>query len=425
MIRRILTTLLLLLVSCGRPLFAQDTTFETVTFAATSIGLTSTTLNLPGSSNRQVEVCVGKLETGAIRIRFDGTAPTDAVGALVDVGNTVRVTGNARLRAFRGIRTTGTSGTVAFHCSSDPAFDLDPTVSVTLAAGDNDIGNVDLEFAGTAAATNTGTNSAQTLRVTVATDDEINDALAAIQTAAQISDNPVYVDDADFTDGTSSLFGVGAVAEAAAPSTVTEGDMGMLAMTLNRAMKVTIFNSSGTELTSGDVTEDAGETAGGTGPFVLNVRRDVAASSAGATADNASFNTDALGLLWTRNLDPCSGVAKTYLPIDITTATTTEITPSLSGSSTYYYVCALNLVTALANNVSLVDDNSDGCGSVTAALVGGLTAAEGWNFAANGGIALGNGTGSIMRAVTANSVLCLVTSGTTQLAGQIVVAAAP
>ena len=123
--------------------------------------------------------------------------------------------------------------------------------------------------------------------------------------------------------------------------------------------------------------------------------------------------------------DPCQGTAKTHIPINISTATTTELTPSLSGAATYYYVCSIDIVTAAANNVALVDDNTDGCGSVTAGLAGGTTAATGWNFSANSGLAKGNGSGTVFKAVTANSVLCLVTSAATQLSGSIQVVAAP
>jgi hypothetical protein len=157
----------------------------------------------------------------------------------------------------------------------------------------------------------------------------------------------------------------------------------------------------------------------------MGVRRDVAAASTATSGDNTMPSFDSLGQMWTRQLDPCSGVEKLYLPIDIVTATDTEITPSLSGASTYYYICSINLVTAGANNVALVDDNTDGCGSPTAGVFGGLTAAEGWNFAANGGLTLGNGVGSVGRAQTANSVLCIRTSAAVQLSGMIVVAAAP
>lgn len=159
-----------------------------------------------------------------------------------------------------------------------------------------------------------------------------------------------------------------------------------------------------------------------------SVRRDTAASSAGTTGDNATINTDANGLLWTRRLDACSGTAKTYLPISISTATTTEITPSLAGASTHYYICSINLVTAAANNVLVADDDSDGCGSPTSGIFGSdgtPAASEGWNFAANGGIVLGTGESSIGRTGGTNRVICILTSAATQLSGMMVVVAAP
>lgn len=140
----------------------------------------------------------------------------------------------------------------------------------------------------------------------------------------------------------------------------------------------------------------------------------------------ANLNYAFDGTAWARVLsDPCSRLAKTFIPINISTNTTTEITPSLAGSSTNYYVCSLNLVTAGANNVALVDDDSDGCGSVTSGLAGGTTAASGWNFAANGGIAIGNGASSVFKTVGTNRVICLVTSAATQLSGSMSVVAAP
>lgn len=124
--------------------------------------------------------------------------------------------------------------------------------------------------------------------------------------------------------------------------------------------------------------------------------------------------------------DPCSRGTKQYFTVDITTATTTEITASLGGASNFWYICAVNLITTAANNVNLVDDNSDNCASVTASLISsGLAAGDGWGFGANGGIALGNGQGSVLKSVTSNSVLCLVTSAATELHGTIVAVPAP
>ena len=133
------------------------------------------------------------------------------------------------------------------------------------------------------------------------------------------------------------------------------------------------------------------------------------------------------GTDWKRAVaDPCGTLAKTYLPINITTATTTEITPSLAGASTHYYVCSVNIgPVAGAQNVALVDDDSDGCGTVTSGLAGGTTAGSGWNIAANGGIVLGNGASSVARTGGTNRVLCLVTSAAVQTSGVITVVAAP
>jgi hypothetical protein len=171
--------------------------------------------------------------------------------------------------------------------------------------------------------------------------------------------------------------------------------------------------------------EDAGETAGGALKMMGAVQRNVAASSAGSTGDNATVNVDANGLLWSRSLDPCSGTAKTHIPINIATATTTELTAALAGASTHYYVCSIDLVAAAAQTLALADDDSDGCGSVTSGLAGGTTAATGWSFAANGGIVKGNGDSTVFKTGGTNRVICAVTGQAAQISGSIQVVAAP
>ena len=53
------------------------------------------------------------------------------------------------------------------------------------------------------------------------------------------------------------------------------------------------------------------------------------------------------------------------------------------------------------------------CGS------GGATAAAGWNFAANGGIALGSGVSSVGAEGTSGDNLCIFNSGSGQVSGGI------
>jgi hypothetical protein len=58
-------------------------------------------------------------------------------------------------------------------------------------------------------------------------------------------------------------------------------------------------------------------------------------------------------------------------------------------------------------------------------MAGGTTAATGWNFAANGGIALGNGEATVTKTASTNVNVCLITSGTAQTSGAVVLALAP
>ena len=162
-----------------------------------------------------------------------------------------------------------------------------------------------------------------------------------------------------------------------------------------------------------------------TGPLVGGIRNDTPDSLANTTNEVTPFGFTAAGAAWVSTIDPCSSVAKTHIPIDIVTATTTELTAALAGASTNYYICSLNLVTAGANNVAIVDDDTDNCASVTSGIFGGATAAEGWNFAANGGLTLGNGNATVGKTVGTNRVICAITSAAVQLSGSMTVVAAP
>lgn len=193
--------------------------------------------------------------------------------------------------------------------------------------------------------------------------------------------------------------------DTAATSAGASGDWATVDCDANGAVRVRIDSTAvGSTSTDDDGTVTAGTT-----------------SMSEVIARNYKYN----GTDWVRDrADPCASGAKTFLPISISTATTTEITPSLAGASTNYYVCSLVLVTNAANIVTLVDDDSDGCGSPTAGMSGGTTTA-GWTLAANGGLAFGNGMGSIFKTNGANRVICLVTSAATQLSGTMTVVAAP
>lgn len=113
--------------------------------------------------------------------------------------------------------------------------------------------------------------------------------------------------------------------------------------------------------------------------------------------------------------DPCRTVTPTSTPISITTATTTRIVAPVSAKKTY--ICYLFLTSAAADNVAIVEGTGGTCGTGTAGVVGGTTAANGLNFAANGGAAFGNGVAWLFSTAGTNVDLCLITSAATPLAG--------
>jgi hypothetical protein len=123
-------------------------------------------------------------------------------------------------------------------------------------------------------------------------------------------------------------------------------------------------------------------------------------------------------------IDPCEATLQSYAPISITTATTTRIVAPSASNKTY--ICHLFLTSAAADNVGIVEGTGGTCGTGTAGVIGGTTAANGPNFAANGGVALHAG-GKVAVAQTAgtNVDLCLITSAATPLAGGIKYVQAP
>lgn len=114
-------------------------------------------------------------------------------------------------------------------------------------------------------------------------------------------------------------------------------------------------------------------------------------------------------------IDPCQGQAKTFVSIN-QTGNTKLVTGT---SSKKIYICSIHVVTATAQNIALVEGTVTTCGTGTAGVggFGGATAATGWNFAANGGIAYGNGASSVGGEGTNADDLCLFQSSSGQVSG--------
>lgn len=116
-------------------------------------------------------------------------------------------------------------------------------------------------------------------------------------------------------------------------------------------------------------------------------------------------------------VDPCKAQAKLYASINQTVNT-----QLVAGTvSKKVYVCSIHVVAAAATNVAVVEGTGSVCATSTAGVsgFGGATAATGWNFAPNGGIALGNGDSSLGAEGTSGDNLCLFNSGSGQVSGGI------
>jgi hypothetical protein len=94
-----------------------------------------------------------------------------------------------------------------------------------------------------------------------------------------------------------------------------------------------------------------------------------------------------------------------------------QLVPGVSAKKVY--VCSINIVANAANNVALIEGTGTACATGPTGVAGGATAATGWNFAANGGLTLGNGQGVVFKTATAADELCLAFSAASQVSGSI------
>jgi hypothetical protein len=116
-------------------------------------------------------------------------------------------------------------------------------------------------------------------------------------------------------------------------------------------------------------------------------------------------------------VDPCKAQTKLFASIN-----QTGNTQLVAGTaSKKIYVCSIHVVAAAATNVAVVEGTGSVCATGTAGVsgFGGATAATGWNFAGNGGIALGNGDSSLGAEGTSGDNLCIFNSGSGQVSGGI------
>lgn len=105
--------------------------------------------------------------------------------------------------------------------------------------------------------------------------------------------------------------------------------------------------------------------------------------------------------------DPCMGGNKTNLAISQNGTSSVQLV-ALSGSTTIY-VCSLSLIAAGATTMAITTGTGTACVTGNAAVIGSTTAniANSISFAANGGLTLGNGAGTVAKGA-ASSELCMI-----------------
>ena len=282
--------------------------------------------------------------------------------------------------------------------------DASGQIGVTVATfPDNEPFNVQ-QWAGSTATGGAGAVAAGSPRVTIATDDEINDDLDAIATSTGLLDNAISGAGFNITQ-----FGGAAV-------NLNAGAAGTGTLRIVTATDDPV-NDAAVLFAANLVAHDAADAGS---PLKLGGFASATIPAAVTANDRVNAWYTLNGAAMTQTTDPCSG-PKIHVPVSIT-ADATLITGTASNRT---YICAVSLVTATAQNIAVLSGTGTTCQTSTGPLFGGVTAATGWNFAANTGIAVGTGSGTIAKSDTDADNICIDTSSTGQISGSISYVVAP
>jgi hypothetical protein len=235
------------------------------------------------------------------------------------------------------------------------------------------------------------------------------------QVGCSSSGGSSLTDEGTFTQGTTAFTVMGGIYNTSIAN-LTSGQAGAAQLTIDRMLYTNLGKVGGTATATGNGTSGAGN-------LRVNLASDNSAVSglgAGATGSAVPPNAVLQGTSFGGNTtaivgDPCQLAAKTNVAIS-QTANTKLFSQA---SSKKNYICALFIVGSDAENVSLVEGTGSTCGTSTAAIIGGTTAAAGPHLSANGGWSQGNGSGSVAQGTNANFDVCLLQSGSGTVAGNL------
>jgi len=190
----------------------DDAAFTVATDGVTVIG---------GLADDTTPDSVDEGDQGALRMTLDRKLLTRVVGATDANRLDIDASGNAKaiLAANSGV-------------------DNGDVDILSIAAGDNNIGNVDIVTVPAPLSTTGGGTEATALRVTIANDStglvSIDDGGGSITVDGTVSVSGGATDDAAFTIATDGVTAAGYLADETTPDSVDEGDIGIARMTLDR-----------------------------------------------------------------------------------------------------------------------------------------------------------------------------------------------
>lgn len=244
-----------------------------------------------------------------------------------------------------------------------------------------------------------------------------------------------FTDNSAFTAGTTTETNVGGVYNDSL-SGLSSGNAAAARLTQYRALHINLRNSSGTEIgTSGNalyvqfpsaqsvsVSGTPSVSISGTPTVTANAgsgtfaTQDASDGSTGAAVPSKAVyvaGKNSAGNLTGVYVDPCQQAGRSVANINLMAS------GQIISGSNYTFVCSVLLVTATAQNIAFVEGTGTTCGTSTAALAGGATAATGQNWAASGGFTEGTGQAWVMKTATSGDNVCVLLSGTGQTSGNV------
>jgi hypothetical protein len=115
--------------------------------------------------------------------------------------------------------------------------------------------------------------------------------------------------------------------------------------------------------------------------------------------------------------DPCAVNVSQQANINLSASGAAQIIPVQTGKKIYF--CHMHMNNNAAEGILVLEGTGSNCGTGQTAVYGGTSAGQGYNFSANGGIAVGQGVTHVLQTNVTGDAVCLNPSASTQLTGVI------